>query len=250
MASFLSRFASSAAVAAALSMAATPAFASPLPQVGGADRQTFHGPTSWSIDRETAHHGWGGRGWHHRDGVSAGDVLAGVLLIGGIAAIASAASKSNNDKNYRDDYPDRDSYPERSQNYDSRPSDGYRSGGMDNAVNMCVNEIERGQDRVANVDNAARNGDGWSVSGQLEAGGGFTCSIDNDGRLRGIQFGDSDYRGSATDSGSAMGYQDDDRGTAPDNSGQWNDDDYARARAQAGSPSPDNYSPSDDNNGG
>ena len=65
-----SRFAAALAAAAALALSATPALA----QV-------------W---------GWGGGGWghHHRDRVDAGDVIAGILIIGGIAAIASAASKS------------------------------------------------------------------------------------------------------------------------------------------------------------
>jgi len=36
-----------------------------------------------------------------RDGISAGDVIAGALIIGGIAAVASAASKNNRDRDYR-----------------------------------------------------------------------------------------------------------------------------------------------------
>lgn len=40
-----------------------------------------------------------------RDGISAGDVIAGALIIGGIAAVASAASNSNDryDRDYRYD---------------------------------------------------------------------------------------------------------------------------------------------------
>ncbi len=71
------------ASAAALSMIATPALAR--------DR--------WG--------GWGGR--HHHDGIDAGDVIAGVLILGGIAAIASAASNSNKAKQQREReyrYPD------------------------------------------------------------------------------------------------------------------------------------------------
>ena len=54
------------ASAAALSLAATPALA-----------------RDW---------GWGGH-HRHRDRVDAGDIIAGVLILGGIAAIASAASR-------------------------------------------------------------------------------------------------------------------------------------------------------------
>ncbi len=37
---------------------------------------------------------------HGRGGISAGDVIAGALVIGGIAAVAAAASRSNNDRGY------------------------------------------------------------------------------------------------------------------------------------------------------
>ena len=45
-----------------------------------------------------ANHNWGWGGRHHRDRVDAGDVLTGILIIGGIAAIASAASSNNKKK--------------------------------------------------------------------------------------------------------------------------------------------------------
>ncbi len=46
--------------------------------------------------------GWGGGWGRHHDRVDAGDVLAGVLIIGGIAAVASAASKAARDRRYED----------------------------------------------------------------------------------------------------------------------------------------------------
>ena len=51
-----------------------------------------------------------------RDGISAGDVIAGALIIGGIAAIATAASRNN--RGYNGDYQ-----------YDRA---GYYNGGYDN----------------------------------------------------------------------------------------------------------------------
>ncbi|HSG33252.1 MAG TPA: hypothetical protein VLA37_01870 [Sphingomonadaceae bacterium] len=209
MARTLKTFGSALALAAALSLTATPAMAR---------------------DR-----------WHHRDrGIDAGDVIAGVLIIGGIAAIASAASNSDRDRRDRDydyerDYRDRD-YDYRNDGYDYRresqgrypATSGYRSGGIDNAVDMCVGEVERGEERVASVDNASRTGDGWRISGRLGAGGGFSCWIDNDGRIRNIELGggyyDSSYNGS------------DDR--------QWSDDAYAEARARSREPAP--YAASDE----
>jgi len=195
MARSMFRFAATAACAAALSLAAAPAMA-----------------------RDHSY------GRHHRgDGISAGDVFAGVLILGGIAAIAGAASKGKRDR--EDDYRYRDSYPDDRPAY--REQSSYSNGGIDNAVNLCVDQVERGDERVAAVDNAARTGSGWQISGQLEAGGNFSCSIDNDGRIRNVDLGDGysyqdgsdDYRGSAAD-------------------GQWNDDAYARARADTDSADP------------
>lgn len=51
-------------------------------------------------------------GRHHHDRVDAGDVLAGILIIGGIAAIASAASNNKQKRaepEYR--YPDAPARP-------------------------------------------------------------------------------------------------------------------------------------------
>ena len=164
-----------------------------------------------AYEGEVAHnHRWDRR-WR-RDRVDAGDVLAGVLILGTVAAIASAASKDRDREErvppppYRDD-----SYGYQSNTYE-------RDGrGLDRAVDMCVDEIERGQDRVAGVDGANRTGDGWTVSGGLEGGAGFTCRIDNMGRIRAIDIG-----------GSRADY-------APVENTQYADDVYARARtAQAG----------------
>ncbi|HZF46342.1 MAG TPA: hypothetical protein VEZ26_08400 [Sphingomonadaceae bacterium] len=203
--SFFRFLAGSAATVAAFSMAATPAAAE----------------------------SWGGHGrYHHghdRGGIDAGDVLAGVLIIGGIAAIASAASNSGNkaddDYRYREpSYPDRDDRPDYRESGAYRGQGGsygaYSGGGIDNAVSMCTDEVERGNARVANVDNAARTADGWRISGQLERGGGFDCWIDNDGRIRNVDLGGGSFEGSAY----------------PGQDNQWNDDAYARARAHSGYP--------------
>jgi hypothetical protein len=63
---------------------------------------------------------------YHRDrGIDGGDVLAGILLIGGIAAIASAASNSGRDRDARDYRYDDRRYPN-SPNPDARYEDrGY-----------------------------------------------------------------------------------------------------------------------------
>lgn len=139
--------------------------------------------------------GWGGWGHHrHRDRVDAGDVIAGILIIGGIAAVASAASKAN--KNRRDDrdyrYPD-DRYPQRGDRGDYGKDDqpewsdsDAREGstGIDSAINRCVDEVSRGSTKVEEVDSVNREGDQWRVEGRTGDGGSFSCSIDRDGRIR------------------------------------------------------------------
>ena len=211
------RFAAATALAAALSLSAAPLAAADLPLP-----KTAHG---YDASQDTAqNHRWSRH--RHRGGIDAGDVIAGVLILGGIAAIASAASKDRRERDYRDrdyrgDYP---RYPERGETsryreYDSRSSEG---GGIGNAVDMCVGEVERGSERVESVDNASRTGDGWRISGQLAGGPGFSCWIDNAGRLRDLELGDG-YSGGAS-------YE------RPAEDRQYDDDVYARARAAQAAP--------------
>ena len=126
--------------------------------------------------------GWGG-GWRHRDdGISGGDVLAGLLVIGGIAAIAVAAS--NSDKRKREearDYPDNRYTPPRAQ--DSAPSAGGGSGSIDAAVDTCVAEVERGREPVDSVDSVTKAVDGWRIEGHLSGGKPFACRVGSDGRI-------------------------------------------------------------------
>jgi hypothetical protein len=57
---------------------------------------------------------------------------------------------------------------------------------MSQAVDTCVAEIEQGGERIASVDAASRDADGWRVSGELDGGAGYWCRIDGDGRVSGI----------------------------------------------------------------
>ncbi len=163
------RFAAAAALAACFSMSAAPAL---------------------------AHDGWGGGygggygggGWghHHDSGIDAGDVIGGLLVIGAIAAIATAASKSNKAKqNGSYGYPDQ-SNPR----YDNRSSQGSgggdygRSNSIDAAVDTCVGEVERGADKVDSVDGVDRDGQGWKIAARTRAGAPFSCTVDGNGQLR------------------------------------------------------------------
>ena len=200
----------------ALALASAPAGALELPSPG-----MVAPPVAAATQMEA--NGWGygngydyghGYGRRHRDrGIGAGDVIAGVLVIGAIAAIASSASNRSRDR-YDEHYPRRE--PARA---DYRRDDRSSDSGIDRAVGMCVDQAERGSARIDSVDDAARGPDGWRVSGQMADGASWRCWIDNDGRLRSLDFGD-DY----ANYGNGQSYA----STAA--SGQLSDDAYARAR--------------------
>lgn len=169
-----SRFSAALASAAVLSMVASPAFA-----------QSWGG--GWGDN-------WGGGWGRHRSHVDAGDILAGILIIGGIAAIANAASKSkrdrrDDDRRYPGDYP-----RERSNGYgNDNDQQWQQNGGVDNAVNRCSNEVSRGSGRTATVDTINRDGDGWRVQGRTDEGRAFACAVDGSGRIRNVQVDGQAY---------------------------------------------------------
>ncbi len=164
-----SRLAAVLASAAAFSMIASPAFAQ----------------------------GWGGWGGHrrHNDRVDAGDVLTGILILGGIAVLVDAASKGKRRQNEdrRDDR--RDNRPNPGTDYQRGQTNGYgndnrpewnQSGGIDAAVSTCTSEVTRSSARVDGVDSVNRDGDGWRVQGRTNNGGQFTCSVDGAGQIRNV----------------------------------------------------------------
>ena len=83
---------------------------------------------------------------------------------------------------------------------------------MAQAVDTCVAEIEQGGDRVASVDAASREADGWRVSGALDGGMSYWCTIDGAGYVSGV-------------GGSGTAYAE------PVADAQYGDDYYANARA-------------------
>jgi hypothetical protein len=158
---------------------------------------------------------------HDDDRISAGEVIAGAVILGGLAAVI-AASDNDRDRDYR--YNDR-RYGDRRGGYDD--DDGYRHGrhgdrgyGYGNnygggraAVNQCVNAVERWASRYSRADvtqikdiDRTRYGyrvsgklvvqDGWRGRDRYDRGydrgydkGRFTCYVER-GRVI-----DIDYRG-------------------------------------------------------
>lgn len=146
-----------------------------------------------------AGHNWGWGGHRHRERVDAGDVLAGILIIGGIAAIANAASKNKryerrdgDDRPYEPRYEDgRYDEPGTEPSYgaDDRPEWRESTGaGINSAIERCLDEVGRSANGETEVDSVNRDGDGWRVAGRTSAGT-FTCSIDRDGRIRNVDVG-------------------------------------------------------------
>ncbi|MDG6078452.1 hypothetical protein E3U23_04505 [Erythrobacter litoralis] len=209
-------------------MIATPAAAVSLPvKSGGASESAV---VAWSED-DTVQNQY--RRWHRpryrRDrGIDGGDVVAGVLILGGIAAIASAVSKNN--RRTRERYPAPPPRPTQQGEYRQT----YRSGdGLGNAADMCVEAIGRDR-RVENVDQVQRLATGWVVTGTLADGQDFVCTIGQNGRIETI-----DYAGGEP----TQGYSDDDEtyyrqreedyyASRPEDDRQYDDDRYAAERAQ------------------
>lgn len=144
--------------------------------------------------------GWGHHRHHRGDGIGAGEVFAGLLVLGGIAAIASAASKSKKDREAREQAGDEYRYPGQQGDPQRNDSGGYGNSGSDNrpewregngingAVDRCLEELERGSTKVEGVDSVNREGAGWRVAGRTGGGQDFACTVDTDGRIRSVSI--------------------------------------------------------------
>ena len=128
------------------------------------------------------------RHYYDRDrGIDAGDVIAGVAIVGGIAAIASAVSNSNRNRygySYGGYAP--------AYGYGHSPAYGYGGHyGAQGAVSACTYEAQR-YGRVSITDVDQRNARRYRVHGVIDNGGyynrgygrtGFTCTAREDGRV-------------------------------------------------------------------
>lgn len=108
---------------------------------------------------------------HHGDGIDAGDVIAGALIIGGIAAIAAAADNDRDDYRYRDRYGYNDDYSR--YGYRDR-NDYYRRGNPRQAVEQCVRAAERrasrysyGRANVTDIRDIERTRGGYKIKGRI-----------------------------------------------------------------------------------
>lgn len=126
----------------------------------------------------------------HRDrgGIGAGEIIAGAVVIGGLAALAGAFDNDRDDRRY--DYRDRN------------VRGGWDRGGFSNprtAVDRCVRAAENQARRIGgyrfadviDIRDIDRTRDGFRVKGRIDVGGGwnnrgndrgnFTCRFDGRG---------------------------------------------------------------------
>ena len=132
-----------------------------------------------------------------RDGIGAGEIIAGALIIGGIAAVAAAAS----DKDHGDRYDTRYGYGDDYNRYGYRDRDDYNHrGNPRDAVSQCVNAAERtatrysyGRAKVTDIRDIDRTRGGYTVKGRIAVN-----AKSHKWRSGGRNYGrgwDGDYRG-------------------------------------------------------
>lgn len=218
------------AILAVVSLSTTPVFAADLPAPPNV--ASVEVVPAWAPGADTVqNHRWYR---YRRNRIDGGDILAGVLILGGIAAIANASKRSDDrryrDRDYRQPYPD-----QRSGSWDSQYDD---TRGIDRAINTCVDEVERNA-RIETVDTVNRIARGWEVTGTLYNRDGWTCSIGQDGRIEAIDYGrgreDRNDQGGVDEDRDDQAYEsvpgvDSDDQARSD--GQYGDDYYAAARAR------------------
>jgi hypothetical protein len=133
-----------------------------------------------------------------RDGISAGEVIAGALIIGGIAAVASSAGRNRDyDRDYR---YDRAGYGDRGYGYGYGYDRDYYRGSPRRAVEQCVRTAEReasrysyGRADVTDVRDIRETRWGYEVRGRIAVN-----SLGRDWRRGDRYYGSGwggDYRG-------------------------------------------------------
>lgn len=130
---------------------------------------------------------------YDRDGISAGEVIAGAVVLGGLAAVIAASDNDRGDR-YGYDRGDRYDYNRAGYGYDNR------NGGSRAAVNQCVNNVERWANRysrsdVTQIRDIERTRYGYRVKGNVVVQDGW----------RGQNNGNY-YRGDRYDRDNRYGY--------------------------------------------
>ena len=175
---------------AVMTMPGGSALAAPVPAASyGPASYGALGHPGWRVADESAYHRRGytrHRGYYRDRGVDAGDVIAGVLVLGGIAAIASAVSRDA-DRRREDDRYQRYNEP--------RPMN---TGELNAAADSCAYAAENrlgGDARLGEITSVERDGAGWQVQGTVMSYGrsqGFLCGVTDD-RIDYLQMDEAGY---------------------------------------------------------
>lgn len=108
---------------------------------------------------------------YDRDGISAGEVIAGAVILGGLAAVI-ASSGNGRDRGYNDRY-DNDRYDNDRYGRDGNYGYDYnRYGNSRQAVNQCVNGVENyanrySRSKVTQISDIDRTRNGYRITGKL-----------------------------------------------------------------------------------
>ena len=143
--------------------------------------------------------------YRNRDrGIDAGDVLTGIAVVGGVAAIASAIGNSNRGYGYNNGYGYNGGYVREGYGYNSGygytpgygQGYGYNSGyGQSAAVNACSYQAQRygrGPIQILDVDQTGNrrfrvhgviDGDGGYYNRGYSQRIGFSCTARDNGRV-------------------------------------------------------------------
>ncbi len=140
-----------------------------------------------------------------RDNIDAGEVIAGALIIGGIAAVLSSGDRNRG-------YDDRD-YSRRGGDYDDdHRGSGYgysNGGGSRQAVNQCVNAVENWGNRysrtnVRDIRNIDRTRNGYRITGSIVVQDGWRG--ENRGGRGYNRYDRDDRHGNGYGRGNGRGY--------------------------------------------
>lgn len=137
------------------------------------------------------------------DRISAGEVIAGAVILGGLAAVIASSDNDRdgryNDGRYDDRYYNRDGYDYNRSGY----GNNNRYGGGRAAVNQCVNAVETRANRysrsdVTEIRDIQRTRGGYRISGKLVVQDGwrgqdrgYNRYDQNDGYGRGDRYGNN-----------------------------------------------------------
>jgi hypothetical protein len=139
-------------------------------------------------------------------GIDGEDVLAGVLILGGVAAIIAAVSDDDDDDRYERQaryeprYNNRARYDPRYDNRNVRNHRGYqqpRQLTARAAVNQCATAAQRraaqyGRARITQITDVDRERNGFDVEGRLEVNEGRWNNGSNRGRRWNASYNDVD----------------------------------------------------------